>query len=158
MSDKLYISFDDVVDMCQTICTKIEKENDLEVCNIIGLSRGGLIPATILAQMLNVSNVYSIGLKSYAEDGSYNTRLKTPETYQHLTRTNIKNINKCEGSVLVVDDISDQGITMMHVSNKYKLKNQRCVSLFIKHTSCFIPRYYCKSTNEWIVFPWELNN
>ena len=144
--------------MCQEICNKIKEEDTLDVCNIIGLSRGGLIPATIIAQILDVSNVYSVGLKSYQDDGSYKTRLKTPDVYQNLTKTDVENINACDGSVLLVDDISDEGVTMLHVSEKYKLKHRRCATLFIKMSTCFIPRYYCRSTDEWIVFPWELNS
>lgn len=144
--------------MCQAICDQIDLSDNLHVSNIIGLSRGGLIPATIIAQQLNVSNVYSVGLKSYQEDGSYKTRLKTPVVYQELSKADIKNINKCDGSVLIVDDISDEGITMMHVSDIYKLNNKRCASLFIKRSTCFIPRYYHTCTDKWIVFPWELNS
>lgn len=144
--------------MCHDICNQIESEDGLHVSSIIGLSRGGLIPATIIAQMLNVNNVYSIGLKSYGEDGSYKTRLKTPNMYQDLTWANVRSMNKCDGSVLIVDDISDEGVTMIHVSSKYKLNNKRCATLFIKNKTSFIPRYYSKSTDEWIVFPWELNN
>ena len=157
MSDKLYVEWSDIVSHCQCIQHQVEQEQD-EVTNIIGVSRGGLIPATILAQMLNVRNVYSVGVKSYAEDGGYDTRLKTPAVYQDISRTQKKNINNCDGVTLIVDDISDQGTTLKYIASKYKFMNNRCASLFVKPGTSFIPRYYSSSTDEWIVFPWELNN
>ena len=158
MSDKLYITWEEVVSLCETICKKLEQEGDTNITNIIGISRGGLIPATTLAQMLNVRNVYSVGVRSYMDDGDYDTRLKEPIIYQDITRDQIKVINKKEGITLIVDDISDQGTTLKYIANKYKFDDCRCVSLFIKSSTCFIPRYRGKTTLEWIVFPWELNN
>jgi hypoxanthine phosphoribosyltransferase len=158
VSDKLLVTWEEIVSICETICKDLTEEGDTNITSIIGISRGGLIPATIIAQMLNVKNVYSVGVRSYMDNGRYDTRLKEPMIYQDITNSQIKSINKNEGITLLVDDISDQGTTLKYIANRYKFDNCRCVSLFMKASTCFIPRYRGVISMKWIVFPWELNN
>ena len=55
---------------------------------------------------------------------------------------------------LIVDDISDEGKTLININQICAMKS---VTLFIKEDTRFIPNFYCNKAkrNEWIVFPWE---
>lgn len=56
----------------------------------------------------------------------------------------------CEGCI-IVDDISDSGITLKH----YREKGYFISTMHYKQTSRVCPDFYGTTTNDWIVYPWE---
>lgn len=124
---------------------------------VIGLSRGGWVPAVIAAQHFSVRELYSIGLYSYPDSSEQPSGNITQ--YQNLP-VNLRNING--RTILIVDDISDKGRTFEHVVNSlqtvYKC-NVKTMSVFIKERTSFVPDYYYRIEpgEQWIVFPWEKN-
>lgn len=137
---------------CDLISRRVE---DLGIDRIIGLSRGGLVPATILANNLNVREVYSIGVASYDD------RSNTPgvmNTYQRLP-SNAPGFSRGD-NVLIVDDISDKGKTFEHVYNLTESQHDCMLysaSIFIKPKTKHTPDFYHSQVPEdqWVVFPWE---
>jgi len=130
-----------------------------DISRIIGLSRGGLIPATIIANSLGVREVYSIGLASYelTHNGVEAPR-DDIRVYQRLP-SNCPKLNKRE-KVLIVDDISDKGHTFEHVINNLTKQYQSTfmtASIFIKPSTSYLPdMFYSEVPDEqWVVFPWE---
>lgn len=130
--------------------------SDVKIDSVIGLSRGGLIPAVMLANQLGVRQVYSYGLKSYSKK----TRGDI-ETYQHVHADSITGDN-----IIVVDDISDKGETMGYVKRQlcssdrltpWKHKNIHTCTLCIKEHTDFLPTWYdfTLESDEWVIFPWE---
>lgn len=126
---------------------------------IIGLSRGGWVPAVTLANMMGVREVYSIGIASYDtgydgvedEQGSLRTYQKIP--------VNCPGLSKGQ-PVLIVDDISDKGHTMSRVVSNVKSifgNHVQTATIFIKTNTTFVPDYYYKQVEDeqWVVFPWE---
>ena len=146
------IDWKTVTDQCEDICQKIRDENE-SIGSIIGVSRGGLIPAVIMSQILNVRDVYSIGVKSYDD---YNNCNDIPEPYQGLDKKISRKLNKIGKTVLIVDDISDRGNTFRCISDSISIDNRRMCSIYIKSNTSFIPRYYSSATSEWVAFPWEV--
>mgnify|MGYP000849773527 CR=1 FL=1 len=150
------LSWSDVDQLCQKIVTDIESQSD-KITNIIAVSRGGLIPGTILSHMLNVERVYCFGMKSYSDDSRVNS---IPSIHQPLTDNVMWTLRSSTGSTLIVDDISDTGDTFSYIRDQVTsdIDNTRFVSLCLKHNCKLTPRYFGKVTKKWIVFPWELNN
>jgi len=101
--------------------------------------------------MLDVRNVYSVGVKSYLDD---DTRLDEIDIYQGIKPV-LSDINGGDGSTLIVDDISDEGKTLIDIITLYDIDDIRCATLFLKPRTRFIPRYYGEVVDKWIVFPWE---
>jgi xanthine phosphoribosyltransferase len=115
---------------------------------IVGIARGGLIPATILSQKLDlVLNVIHVS------------------TYQGTRRTLEKSIqvegwdqSYASSKILFVDDIMDTG-------NTWKAILERCTGTPVTlHTLCMKPHnlfsgwtnYRLKVPNDvWVRFPWE---
>ena len=127
---------------------------------IIGLSRGGWVPAVTLANMMGIREVYSIGIASY-DNGSGSTEDAQGElrTYQKIP-VNCPGIAKGE-PVLIVDDISDKGHTLSCVTSNIKSifgNHVQTATIFTKDSTTFVPDYYYNqiSDDEWVVFPWEL--
>lgn len=58
----------------------------------------------------------------------------------------------CKGCI-VVDDIADTGETLLH----YKAKGYYITTMYYHKQSKVVPDYWYKEkTNEWIVYPWEM--
>jgi hypoxanthine phosphoribosyltransferase len=61
--DKKVITWRGTISLCGRIVKKLkDKYPNILDHKIIGLSRGGLIPAVIISNMLNIRKVYSLGL------------------------------------------------------------------------------------------------
>ena len=143
-------------DYIDKACANIAKQYRLENPRIIGISRGGLIPATLIAKHLGASEVYSIGLKSYSDDSAYASRISEPDVYQCLF--GCPRLHKGE-PVLLVDDISDMGNTLKYVcANMLKdIAPLHTATLFIKSKTQFVPDHFHAKVpdSQWVIFPWE---
>jgi len=117
---------------------------------IVGIARGGLIPAALLSYKLDIKDLYTIQLSSY---DSNNKRGSIFEK-SWLDVKSILNKN-----VLFVDDIADSGYTLRYVDNAYKRYTAQC-SYFTcvkKPRSIFTPTFAGTIVNDesWVNFPWE---
>jgi len=116
---------------------------------IIGIARGGLIPATLLSQLKENSTVFSIGIKSYNK-----TSRSKEIVYQDLNRKSIDNYD----TIYLIDDISDTGLTFRFLLDKYFTGlSIKTISLFLKAKSLYKPDFYGTELlgETWVVFPWE---
>jgi hypoxanthine phosphoribosyltransferase len=158
VNKKITVSWRKVESLCNKICKKIE-DNSIDIDNIIGISRGGLIPATLCAKRLNVRRVYSVGLMSYSDDDDYENRTANPTIYQcepmstHFTK-----------NTLIVDDISDKGNTLRFLTTGmltsptfFNEDRLFTATLYKKKDTDYHPDYYgdISEDNKWLVFPWE---
>jgi hypoxanthine phosphoribosyltransferase len=133
------------------IIKNTNKEYDL----VIGLMRGGCVPATIISHALNVP-MLAIGIKTYDDK----TKVNHVDAYQ-AAYGDIYNARQRRSIIntLVVDDLSDTGDTFAYVSRTYStvLHNMDTAAPYIKSHTTFRPTYHAKefTNNEWLVFPWE---
>jgi hypoxanthine phosphoribosyltransferase len=135
-----YVSF--IVDL-------LAQRVDMNCDQIIGIGRGGLIPATMLAYRLN-KKVITYGISTF--NGS--VREDAHFTYQLPT---LVPGNK----YLVVDDICDSGNTFKIFKSKFKDSNCtfEYASLFVKDSTAKMVDHYGISVSDdiWVAFPWEVN-
>jgi uncharacterized protein len=116
---------------------------------LVAIARGGLIPARIIADLLEMRTFESIQIEFYS--GINQTRLE-PTLRQTLT-TNI--VGK---KVLLVDDIADKGESLKLAKAHLQQKGPsqiKTTTLYYKPQSITIPDFYEKQTTNWVVFPWE---
>ena len=146
--EKVNVSFDEINFYARTIADRLKEEG---ITHVIGLARGGLIPATIISYVLNKALI-STGVRSYKGD----KKTKKLSTYQPL---NLKELKEANAHLLVVDDICDSGETMMHICEKIEFSG-----IEAKYTTVFTKEKHKEwldhyglvvSDNKWIVFPWE---
>lgn len=112
---------------------------------IIAITRGGLVPAAVIARELGIRKIDTIGIASYAENEQ--------QICPHL-------IKKCgvEGGGtgwLVVDDLVDTGVTAQIV--RQLLPDAHITAIYAKplgknHVDSYMTEV---SQDTWIVFPWE---
>ena len=149
MSNKKYYTYNEIHGFCENLARRLKgKQFD----SVVGVSRGGLIPATIIAEHLNIRHLRTMGVHSYKLNG-LGKRSKSV-LYQSCSPY-------LSGRVLVIDDISDTGNTFKFLKDHFSRNNSideivTC-SLFVRRSSSFIPDYYHTDIigKDWIVFPWE---
>lgn len=127
---------------------------------ILGITRGGLIPAVMLSHHFNVMMI-PINL-SFRDFKSDLTRVDDEINHSvNLNPSKFKNI-------LVVDDILDSGETLKQLKDifnvypKFEDFDIRCATLFynVTNEAGLTPEYYAQKIdksvkNDWITFPAE---
>lgn len=117
---------------------------------IVGVLRGGWIPARILSDLLNVPDVGAMEIKFYKGIGDRGER---PIVSQPLI------FNVKDKEVLVIDDVADTGKSLQTAITLIGLlgaKSVHTATIFLKPWSTFKPDFHYAVTDKWIVFPWEL--
>ena len=148
---KTYINWDDFHKDCESTAAQfINKEFDA----IIALSRGGLVPARIMANIVKPKEFLVLGLKLYNE----HTAGEEVQLYQDIE--SLREFDR-HSNILIVDDISDSGKTLRfafsHVFKKTGGAHIVSATPYIKPNTCYNPTAYskCFPDDEWIVFPFE---
>ena len=149
--------------MEKTIINWQEFQNDIDTCIsqiknkkfdlVIGLMRGGSIPATIISNRLNIP-MRMMGLKSYTSDNKQSEILLYQTCYDSIINMLAERKN-----VLIVDDLSDSGDTFRFAVDNYKyyFENVYTLAPYMKEGTSLEPDFYSRrfEKNTWLVFPWE---
>lgn len=117
---------------------------------IIGIARGGLIPAATMAYVLGVKNVFMMSIEFYT---GVDERLDFPVMLPPLLNA----VDIKGASVLVVDDVADTGETLKLVKDfcADHVAEVRCAVLYEKPRSIVKCEYVWRRTDRWIEFPWS---
>lgn len=148
MVDYEIVSWDQSYQMTFYLFEKIT-EDEFFPDVIVGIARGGWIPARLLADFYGNRRTANIKIEFYD-----NTSRASDDPI--ITQEISENVeNKI---VLVVDDVADSGksliAAMEHIKNKNP-KEIRTATLYYKKHSILKPDYYIRETQSWVVYPWE---
>ncbi len=146
--DVEFVDWGDIEEAVATVSSRIE-ESGFRPDVIIGIIRGGLVPARLVADRIGVDEIATMDIKLYKGVGLRGERpyLRQPPLLDLFNKR-----------VLIVDDVSDTGLTLqlaVEAVNLYMPAEVRTATLYIKPWTDFVPDYYAVSTRSWIVFPWE---
>ncbi len=115
---------------------------------IIAVTRGGMIPAQLLAYALDIRHVATVSVESYDEQ-------QQRDTLFLRDHANLETAQR----VLIVDDIIDSGATLKHLLVHYMTRYPdiafKSASIYFKPTAAVQPDFTCKEATEWIDFFWE---
>lgn len=121
---------------------------------LIGIARGGLVPASLLSDQLGAIPIYIIKTEHWPQPGKSIGVAKV--TYGFST-------NLIGKKVLLVDDISDTGDSFMvaieHIRKENMPDEIRTAALqFANEKSKLRPDYYAEDKPEgvWITYPWTI--
>ena len=110
--------------------------------HIVGIARGGLVPAVMLSHQLNLP-METLGVSFRDNKATHHTKFKP--------------IN--DARYLIVDDINDSGTTFKVVTDIFKNRRlqHRTAALINKEKSDFDVDFYGEMFyhDDWINFPWE---
>ncbi len=141
-------TWDQIYTMLQDQAERIS-EDQFKPDVILGISRGGLVPARIHSDLLENPNLATVRTECYVGGAEKSVPVLSQE------------LSMCvDGrTVLVVDDIADTGRSLQLVK-EYVLrkgaKQVRVATLYGKPWSVLKPDYCEKETELWVVFPWDL--
>ena len=160
---KLYLKYREVENHCLNIGKEIEA-SDWKPDYIVGLTRGGLLPAALLSQLLGARmNSLDVSLRDHTDGMG-------PESNCWMAEDALYGKN-----ILIVDDINDTGETLSWIAADWKTlclpsdprwenvfgNNVRVAAIVNNVTSDFESVSYWgqeinrTEDNTWVVFPWE---
>jgi len=117
---------------------------------IVGISRGGWLPARVLSDLLENPYITSVGAEFYV--GVYETNSE-PRLTQQIP------VSVFDKRVLLVDDVVDTGKSVLLIRDhlaRQGTKETKILTLYFKPWSVVKPDFYSRETRDWIVFPWEV--
>jgi uncharacterized protein len=148
MMDYLILSWSDVYNLTLQLSERIYSSG-FKPDIIVGIARGGWIPARILSDVLYANTLQNIRIEYYTDVG---VRGKAPRITQPLS-------GSLEGKkILLVDEVADTGDSLHHAIEHVTtqgVEEQRSAVLHLKPTSRVVPDYYMVKTSSWTVYPWE---
>ena len=165
MIKKHYYSWQDIETMCVSIVNQMYKDN-WRPDYIVGLTRGGNVPATIISNMTGIRcEALKVSLRD-DDSGSESNCWMAEDAFGYNTQAK---------KILIVDDINDTGATFNWIMHDWQsgclpdepswdtvwTKNVRFATLTENLASDFSNvSYTCHEVNKaeedvWLVYPWE---
>lgn len=144
MTHKEYhISWDKILSDAALLADKIKEKGHFH--GLIAITRGGLIPAGLIAQKLEIRKIETIGISSY--DVKSKRELEITKEMQ--------GVGDGDGW-LVIDDLVDSGETAILVKSKAP-KALYCV-LYAKPNGEDKADLFIEKVEQetWVFFPWEI--
>lgn len=117
---------------------------------IVGISRGGVFVAGLIAEVTGIKDLYLLRYNSY----DFKEKSKIVKQIGSI------NPDLRNRKILLVDDISDTGDTLKRAYLDLSSLNNKVsiMTLYYKKTTSMMPDFFIHETTDWIVFPWEYNN
>jgi hypoxanthine phosphoribosyltransferase len=134
-----------LINQAEKICASSYKPSA-----IVGIVRGGVVPARILSDLLGNKNFTTIHMKS---------NHASPEDRRKKNLIRSLAFSVAGKKVLLVDDVADTGRTLADLEEYMQqqgAKETRIATLYSKPWSVIKPDYYEKETVRWIIFPWDV--
>ncbi len=139
------ISWIDFVKDCAKLAQKI---NLASLTRIVAISRGGLIVARILSDLLDLP-ISHITIASYQDL----RQMKEPVIIEGTTNF------FANDHILLVDEVADTGKTFIRALSylqNFSASKVHTAALYIKPKTKFVPDFYIRSIDAWIVFPYDI--
>lgn len=143
--NKHYITWEEIKNWSNTIADKIATDcADISQMTLVAVSRGGLIPAQLIAYKLNIRDIRIMKLISYDNN---NKRGETKD---------ISTDRLFDGDdVYFIDDLADSGETVRYLRKRFPQARQctlitkECCNENPDLTAVQLPG------DSWLVFPWD---
>lgn len=144
-------NWDYIYDLCRRVANEIKKSG-YKPDTIIALARGGWFPGRVLCDFLGLNDLTSLKIEHYV--GTANAG--TGPAIRYPLADNAVSGKK----VLIVDDITDTGKSIVHAKEyvvKQKPKDVKTAVLQYLYTSEIKPDFCGEVLQEWgwIVYPWN---
>jgi hypoxanthine phosphoribosyltransferase len=125
---------------------------EMEVDCVLGISRGGLIPAVALSNVLGVPDFHAVAVGRNVGEGQYLDKQPPVVRWQG-------NLAGVRGRrVLVVDDVAGSGETLRFTHEQVALAGAadvRTAVLVRMQRGSAAADFVAVELDDWVVFPWE---
>ncbi|NPA71120.1 MAG: phosphoribosyltransferase [Crenarchaeota archaeon] len=149
----MVLSWEDVYSHMVKLCEKI-LDSGWRPDVIVAIARGGLVPAMVISDVLNVKDILVIQLEHWPAPGTTLPEVKI--------RHDIPNEDLSGKKILIVDDVADTGDTLKFakemIEKRFTNVDVKTAALHVKVGKAkFIPDYSALNVDPgvWIVYPWS---
>jgi len=148
----LYLTWEEALKLCYSLAEKV-MESGMDFDAIVTISRGGLVPARIVSDVLGVDELFVVRSKFWGIGGKVYAEPKV-SIHEGLSVNSKK--------TLIVDEVVDTGATMSKVVRLVKdfgASEVRTAVLHYKSTSSLTPDFYVEKVENWvwIFYPWSFS-
>ena len=144
-----FVWWERLYELCFRLYQKIV-DSDFIPDVIVGVARGGWVPARILSDLFFTKETANVKVDLYR--GIYE-RAPEPKVSQSMPK------DMQWEHPLLVDDVSDTGesliAAMKHLEER-GYKNIRTATLHMKPWTSLVPDFFVVRTEAWIIYPWEI--
>lgn len=150
------LSWPQVDSLARSLTAQIKDGSD-KFDVILAVTRGGMVPATLLSQSLQLRNVLTTTVIFYSDDGDQFFGMTEPRFLSFPSAHSLK-----DRRVLIVDDVWDSGRTACAVRERVRRAQAAIVKVAVLHFkplennySDLKPDFFGCETDNWLVYPWE---
>ena len=145
---KSIVSWDDLDEMVGTLADKVGADYDV----LLVITRGGLVPAGMLAYRLGIRNILVAAVEYYDDEGQPGPR---PTFLQFPADSQLRGQR-----ILVVDEVWDTGTTIAAVVERVLLAGGRPTTAVLHYKPArskvlLVPDHFVVATDDWVVYPFK---
>ncbi len=148
MPDSLLLTWDDLDQLVATLAAEVGREHDL----VLAITRGGLVPAGMLAYRLDLREILVAGVEFYRSEGG---------THPEPLVLHFADAALLSGKrVLVVDEVWETGETMTEVLGRVRMAGAEPVSAVLHYKPGRSrvpgrPDHYAATVDGWVTYPYK---
>ncbi|MHB8891966.1 MAG: phosphoribosyltransferase [Candidatus Limnocylindrales bacterium] len=148
MPDTLVVTWEDLDGLVARLATAVGRDHDL----VLAITRGGLVPAGMLAYRLNLRAILVAGVEFYRSEGG---------THPAPVIGHFPDATLLAGQrVLVVDEVWETGETMTEVMTRVRAAGGTAVSAVIhfkpdRSRVAGTPDHWAATVHDWVTYPYK---
>ena len=146
------VSWDDLADMIGRLADDL-RPADYDL--MLAITRGGLVPAGMLAYRLGIRNILVAAVEFYDDEG----RPGPKPTFLQFPADPLLRGQR----VLIVDEVWDSGTTIVAVADRVRQAGGDPTTVVLhykpEHSKVAdVPDFYAATTAAWVVYPFKFGN
>jgi hypoxanthine phosphoribosyltransferase len=148
MPDTLIITWEDLDGLVARLAEQVGRDHDL----VLAITRGGLVPAGMLAYRLDLREILVAGVEFYLSEG----RMHPAPVIGHFPESSLLAGRR----VLVVDEVWETGETMSEVLARVRAAGGSPVSAVIHYKPgrsrvTGSPDHWAATVDDWVTYPYK---
>ena len=149
--DKDIVTWEALADMVAELARKVRGDYDV----MLAITRGGLVPAGMLAYRLGLRNILVAAVEYYDDEGRPGPN---PTFLQFPADPQLRGQR-----VLIVDEVWDSGTTIHAVTERVRQAGGQATTAVLHYKPTHsrvhgIPDHYVVTTDRWVVYPFKAGN
>jgi hypoxanthine phosphoribosyltransferase len=146
------LTWDDIEELVGRLVARLPRDYDL----ILVITRGGMVPACLISERLDLRNIVAAAVMFYTEGTSNPDEMLGDPVFLEFPADPLLTGKR----VLIVDDVWETGKTAMVVRRRVREAGGRA-DLAVLHykpgRSAFSerPDYFAETTEDWVAYPWD---
>src|SRR5258706_14195911 len=145
------VTWDALADMVAELATKVRGDYDV----MLAITRGGLVPAGMLAYRLGIRNLLVAAVEYYGDEGPPGPK---PTFLQFPADPLLRGQR-----VLIVDEVWDSGTTIHAVTERVRQAGGIATTAVLHYKPARsvvpgVPDHHVVITDRWVVYPFKAGN